>query len=317
MDGLRRFTLLLIIGTGGLVLGSGCGLLDRRPRPPIFQPVLQPGASRSQVIEAVNNNSRQIQSFSTSEAQLSGPGIPTLRNTTIVFERPRRLRIQAGAIMGPELDVGSNDELFWFWVRRAEPPALLFCRHDQYASCDAARAVPFEPAWLIEAFGITEFSPNERHQGPITRPDGRLEILTTRQTACGPTTKKTVIDATTALVYEQHLYDYRGQTIASVVVREHRADPLTTLVMPKVVDLQCPQAQLSMQVNLGNTIINQLVGNMATWAMPMISGWPPVNLADPNWRQIYGGQAALPPPGPAPASPNPSADVRRGYNRLR
>ena len=33
------------------------------------------------------------------------------------------------ALTGPEVDLGSNDELFWFWVRRNEPPAVYFARH--------------------------------------------------------------------------------------------------------------------------------------------------------------------------------------------
>jgi hypothetical protein len=308
-----------MICAGNLAFSSGCHLFDRKPRPPIFAPVLQPGASLSQVIEAVHNNSRQIHSFSTNEAELSGPGIPvTLRGASIVFERPRRLRIQAGTgITGSELDVGSNDELFWFWVRRSEPPAVLFCRHDQYASCEAARRIPFEPAWLIEAFGIVEFSPNDRHQGPITRPDGRLELVTIRQTACGPATKKTVVDASTGLIHEQHLYDYQGRVVASVVVREHRLDPLTNLVMPKVVDLQCPQAQLSMQVNLGKTSINQPLGNGAMWTMPMVPGWPLVNLADPNWWRVLGGQSTADHSGTSPTLPYGPPDGRHSFNRLR
>jgi hypothetical protein len=319
MDGLRRYTLLLTICAGTLACGSGCHLLGRRTPPPrVFPPVLQPGASLSQVIDAVNNNSRQIQSFSTHQAVLSGPGMPVkLRGASIVFERPRRLRIQAGTAITSEVDVGSNDELFWFWVRRNTPPALLYCRHDQYATCEAARVIPIEPNWLIEAFGIAEFSPNEQHQGPIRRPDGRLEILTVRQTACGPATKKTVIDASTAVVHEQHLYDYRHRVVASAVVREHRLDPLTGLVMPKVVDLQCPQAQFSMTVNLGNAEINRPVQNPELWSMPTIAGWPKFDLGNPSGPQFFREQSIPVRSGMPPAAPEVSAQRRRDYNRLR
>jgi hypothetical protein len=322
MDGRQRYPLLLTLCAAALAFGSGCHLLGRRtPPPPVFSPVLQPNASLSQVIDAVNNNSRQIRSFSTNQVKLSGPGIPvsSMLSTNIAFERPRRLRITAGTAMGDELDIGSNDELFWFWVRRAEPSATLFCRHDQFASCEAAQRIPIEPNWMIEAFGIAEFSPNEQHQGPVRRPDGRLEILTVRQTPCGPATKKTVVDAITALVHEQHLYDYQGRVVASAVAREHRLDPLTNLVMPRIVDLQCPQAQFSMQVNLGNATINGPAANPTRWAMPSRPRWPVVNLADPNWHRIFGTQPPSARPGTPlpPASPPMSAEHRPAHNRLR
>ena len=318
MDGLRRYALLLTICAGLPALASGCHLFGRRnPPPPVFPAILQPGASLSQVIDAVNNNSRRIQSFSTQEAQLSGPGIPLkLQNSTIAFQRPMRLRIQAGTgMMGPELDVGSNDELFWVWIRRSEKPGVFFCRHDRYASCPDARQIPVEPGWLIEAFGIVEFSPNERPQGPVARSDGRLEIMTSRQTPCGLAAKKTVIDASTALVHEQHLYDQQGRIVASVVVREHRLDPLSGLVMPKIVDLQCPQAQFSMSVNLGNVEINGPAPSSAMWTKPTIPGWPDVDLAGPmgpqRRPQATPWNQAIPQPLP------PSADRRQGFNRLR
>lgn len=319
MDGLQKTTALLAFCACILGIGSGCHLLGRRPKTPPLPVVLPPSPPLAQVIDAVNNNSRQIQSFSTAEAELSGPGIPvTLRGTNIAFERPRRLRIRGGTgLTGSELDVGSNDELFWFWVRRNNPPAVFFCRHEQFASCAAARMMPMEPAWMIEAFGIVEFAPHELHEGPFERPDGHLEIVSTRQSPCGPVKKKTVIDHATAVVLEQHLYDQHGRAVASAVAREHRRDPLTSLIMPKVVDLQCPQAQFSMEVNLGNVAINQSVGNAeALWTMPTGGGWPLVDLADPNWPRMLGIPAQQRPPTVAPEISSLPTVPQRGFNRL-
>jgi hypothetical protein len=320
MDGRRKIAALLTLCAGCLAIGSGCNLLDRRPKAPPLPAVLPPGPSLSQVIDAVNNNSRQIQSFSTAEGELSGPGIPvTLRGTNIAFERPRRLRIRAGTgLTGSELDVGSNDELFWFWIRRNNPPAVFFCRHNQFASCAASRMIPMEPAWLIEAFGIVELATGERHEGPFERPDGQLEIVSIRQSPCGDVRKKTVIDRSTAVVLEQHLYDQHGRPVASAVAREHRRDPLSALIMPRVIDLQCPQAQFSMRVNLGNVAINQPFGNAETlWTMPTGGGWPLVDLADPNWPQKLGGQPQRQPQATIPEISSFPEAPRREFNRLR
>ena len=103
---------------------------------PAAPQVLQPGASRDQIVAAVKQNSARVQSLSVSNASITIPdmmGLPIL-NGNIAAERPGRFRLKAGSIAGPELDLGSNDELFWLWVRRNQPPAVYFCRHSQFAN---------------------------------------------------------------------------------------------------------------------------------------------------------------------------------------
>ena len=73
-------------------------------------------------------------------------------------------------LTGPELDLGSNDEVFWFWVRREQPPALYYCRHDQFAASPARQTLPIQPEWLIEAMGIAPFDPGAADRGRIHCP---------------------------------------------------------------------------------------------------------------------------------------------------
>jgi hypothetical protein len=178
--------------------------------------------------------------------------------------------------------LGSNNELFWFWVRRGEPPAVFYCRHDEYAGSQARRMIPIEPSWLIEAFGVTPLDPGLPHQGPYPMPGDRLEIRTVRDTPDGPMTKVTVVDAMRGLVVEQHAYDAVGHRVASAVVEQHRRDPLTNLTIPRIVKIDCPRARFSMRVNLGTVRINRLNCNAPElWTMPQIPGAPIVNLAQP------------------------------------
>ena len=110
--------------------GASCQSL-RRPIDDFahLPPALPPTPTLDQVIQAVNGNCSQIRTVWAPQASISGPGFPTLQ-ATVAYERPLRLRVRAGTgILGEELDLGSNDELFWFWARRSQPPALYFCRH--------------------------------------------------------------------------------------------------------------------------------------------------------------------------------------------
>ena len=306
MDGYGRgLRLLLVVGLVSLG-GAGCPQFLRQftlspPRVLPQSPTLQ------QVIQVVNDNNSRIHSFSTTRATLSGPALPTLQ-ANLAFQRPKRLRLKAGtALTGPELDLGSNDDLFWFWVKRNSPPAVYYCRHDQLAASPARRMMPFELDWLVEAFGITQFDPALPHQGPFRLPGDRLEVRTIRETPQGTTTKITIVDGAQGWVLEQHLYDARGRLIASAVADGHRRDPLTNLVMPKSVKINCPQAQFSMRMDLGPVQINRLAGDPAElWTMPHFQNAGVVDLGNPNLR--------LPQPQPPAVSSRPQP---RGWIRPR
>ncbi len=275
-----RLALLIVLGLFALS-GASC----RNMVHPFAQPtvrVLPPTATLEQVIAVVNGNSAGIHAFSSTEASISSPGMPTLR-ANMAFQRPRRFRLRAQTAMtGAEVDLGSNDELFWFWVRRSEPPAVYFCRHDQFPTSHARQAIPIEPSWLVEALGVIEFDPALPHQGPYPLPGDRFEVRTVRETPHGPVTRSTVIDAIRGWVVEQHVYDAMGQRLATAVAEQHRRDPLTNLVLPRVVRIDSPQAQFSMRINLGNVQINRLAGNPAElWSIPRYPGAALVDLGAP------------------------------------
>ena len=117
---------------------------------------LPPSPSLDQVVDIVNDNSARVQALSAPRATITAPGFPSL-NANIAFQRPRSFRLIAQKFIGPEVDLGSNDELLWFWIRRSQPPALFFCRHAQFGSSAARQIVPVEPEWLIEALGVVTF----------------------------------------------------------------------------------------------------------------------------------------------------------------
>jgi hypothetical protein len=283
MDGYRLLLVLLVLV--GLVATSGASC--PRVVPPqndlFTRPVLPPSPTLDQIITAVNGNSNQIQSFAANRATITGPGMPALR-ASVFFQQPRRFRLRAEtALTGPEFDLGSNDELFWLWVRRNQPQALYYCRHEQYPTSPARRTLGIEPDWLVEALGITRFDPSLPHQGPFPKPGGRYEIRTISETPDGPSTKITIVDGQQALVVEQHLLDAQGQLVASAVASQHRRDPLTMLVLPRVVDIRWPKADLTLRVDLGVVEINRISANTAElWSMPQYEGWPAVDLCNPN-----------------------------------
>jgi hypothetical protein len=267
-----------------------------RPAVPSLPRVLPASPTLEQLIQVVNRNNSAIQSFYTDHATVSGPGFPALQ-ASIAFQRPRFFRLHAkSSLTGPEVDLGSNPDFFWFWVRRSQPPAIYYCRHDQFAASPARHSIPVQPDWLIEALGVSEIDPALPHQGPYPLQGDRLELRTIRETPDGPVTKVTIFDGSQGWVLEQNIYNAQGCLLASAVSSQHRRDPLSGLVMPGLVLVNCPSAQFSIRIDLGPVQINRLSGNPAElWNMPNIQGTPAVNLAAPNNQPM-----ASQPPGVIP-----------------
>lgn len=308
MQSHRSIALLLV--TVGLVATSGASC-PRSVYQATGHPVLPAEPSLEQVIEVVNQNNLQIGRFSTTNAEISASDMPTSLRASVAYERDRRLRVRAGTLLGPELDLGSNDELFWIWVRRNPQQALYYCRHDRFATSPIRQMLPIDPDWLIEALGINPFDPQLPHQGPFRLKGGALEIRTIRETADGPTTKITVVDGVRGLILGQYLFDPQGRLVASAAISEHRYDPVAGLTMARKVEIRCPAAKCTMQIDLGNVRINRLAGDpRQLWSMPRYDDYPLVDLGNPNLQLPAPAPQGPPLQGPPPAAARQPAVVR-------
>ena len=304
-----------------IVPTAGCSLFGwpRRsagPKPPV---AFTQTPSLDQIVATVNGNTDKIQRLQATGASLSVPGAPHLR-TTLAMERPGRFRLQAGTgLTGTELDLGSNDELFWVWAKRNNPPAVFYSRHDQFANSAARTMFPVEPRWLSEALGLVRFDPAFRHEGPYAVRQGQLEIRSTINSSSGPMTKVTSVDDRHGWVLSQHVYDQAGRRLASAVATDHRYDPAAGVTLPHRVDVQLPPSQLAFTIDVAAYVVNRLDADPAQlWAMPQLDGYDYVDLADPNLRlpgqtpppSVSQRQPAYPPTG----YNSPAVARLRGYD---
>ena len=252
---------------------------------PVAPQILAEGASREQIIAAVNQNSARIQSLTVTGATITVPdmlGLPLLSGN-IAAERPNHFRLTAGtAVTGQELDLGSNDELFWLWVRRNEPPGVYFCRHDQFANSNIRQMMPIEPSWLLAAMGMVDINPAEVFDGPIPSPRGVgiVELRSWMPSASGTLQRVMAIDARRGIVIEQHVYDQTGKTLlASAVAESQNYYPEQQISLPQIVAIRLPTANMALKITLGTVQINQLsVDRTQLFAMPQFDGYQQFNL---------------------------------------
>ncbi len=153
------------------------------------------------------------------------PNLPRL-GATINLERERRFRLRASLpIVFAGLDMGSNDEMFWFEVPEGMSKTLYYARHDQYQQQLTRAILPVDPTWVMDALGLVQLDASAVVAGPITRTDGKLETRSTMPMPDGIYQRVCFIDPNAGYVTDQFLYAPAGNLIAKCAASQHRYYP--------------------------------------------------------------------------------------------
>ncbi len=266
---------------------TGCQVFRKfgaRPEPvPV---IFEQSPTQNQLILALNAQAGRVDQLQSS-ISLAADGMPKLKGT-IQMERPDRIRLKAGLMGVSELgvDVGSNSEMFWVWMKAALPgqsPAIYFARHRDYIVSPRRAALPLEPRWILDAVGLVEFTDSDLIQGPLPGPGAMVTIISVRQSPTGPVTRRTVVDPRTARIYQQAFYDSSNRRIAYSNSSDYRQYAEHQVSLPHRIELHvfdANQRETKLIVEANEYKINSLFGDPdKMWTKPNAEGVPLVNLA--------------------------------------
>lgn len=292
----------------------------REPRPPV---VFATPPGLQELVAAVNNNSGRIRQLQTTSARLSAEGFPALQ-ADIAYEQTRRFRLRAQLPVfgtGQQLDLGSNDEIFWVWVNdevlgmrlQSGPRSpIYYARHDDFQSAATRDLIPIEPRWVIDLLGLVQLDPAASYEGPYATAPDRLELRTRVPTRGGDMLRVISIHNQYGWILEQQLYDPTG-LVATAKASRHRYYETEGVSLPRLINVQVAPGrpgQMAFQVEVGDYIVNQLIGDPTQlWQPPEASDRPVMNLADP---QVLGSVDPQPQP-LARSEPVPGLSYRPQY----
>ncbi|MDP6446299.1 MAG: hypothetical protein QGG36_09280 [Pirellulaceae bacterium] len=304
----------------GLLSWTGC----HWRQPPVYtgpEMFHQPPTVR-EIVDVVNANSGKVKRLQTSRANISVQGYPGLE-AELALERPRRLRLQARVlgVGGPQVDIGSNDDLFWFWAPNVSvpglPKGLLYSRHEDFAQTPMRRLLPVEPHWIMEALGMITLDPNAEYRGPYSRGGRQVEIHTPVRTAQGDLLRVLVVHDTYGWVMEQHLKDATGRIVASARADRYKFYEEDQVALPEEVTITLNPGrpeQLQLTIQVAHYAVNRIIGDdRVLFTMPDTQ--PSVDLASPGLAQP---PAAAPLGGRRQSPLDPRVGYRpsvRGYSR--
>src|SRR5439155_23433913 len=112
-----------------------------------------------QLVAYLNDNARRLQSIESRDVQLDASMKWETFGLTgvMVCQKPRNFRLMAKAASMSMADVGSNQDEFWFWVGKSDPPYLFHCSHQDFAQGRSQVKFPLQPDWVMVALGMAEY----------------------------------------------------------------------------------------------------------------------------------------------------------------
>lgn len=255
MTGLALTAVLLLNGCSNMPNNKkihGGESAARRPRWDGRQP------TADTLVKYLNENSRQIQALSSPDVSLECRADNQSGNATgrLDCQKPRNLRLTARVVGQPLVDVGSNEQEFWYWISKADPPYVVHCTHDAMARGAIRSPFPFQPEMVLAALGMTEYSPEKQYNVQVQQRTIEL-IESTRSPQGQPVNKVTVFNRSQATgnqpqVIAHLLRDASGREICRATVTEVTHDQRTGVELPRRIQFNWPDQKIELKMKLGD-----------------------------------------------------------------
>jgi hypothetical protein len=238
-----------------------------------------------QLVGQINRNAAQISSLTCQDMDLDCKykvqqfGL----RAQMVCQKPRNFRMTANALGSDQADIGSNMNEFWYWIAKGDP-YLFHCAYQ-----DLERGVtipfPFQPDWVIEAFGMAEYPPAPPDHPDRVVPRGNtFELVRESQNAQKQLAKKVTVFNRSGQIVAHVLRNDRDQVVCSAQILD--AQNFGGVVVPRKVVLSYPSEQIELRMTLWTdqryvTVNRQLNSDAVQrlFTRPSIAGIPGYDLA--------------------------------------
>jgi hypothetical protein len=286
---MRRFASCLLLSC---LLLAGCQWLNRdksNPKPPAAVAGGPPTADK--LVAYLNGQADLLSTIESDDVYLTATvqnnRMPGLR-CVMMCEKPRNFHLQ-GANSGMDyVDIGSNNDQFWFWVKDGPDAPLYYCSYADYEK-GVKLPLPFQPEWVVQALGMAKYDPNKTYK--IEKKGNTYELIEETTVQGTPVRKITIFNNTsnsrrsndsTPLVMGHVIEDAQtGKVICKATIHHVRAASYRTgqgessVFYPSDVLLEWPAEQISMTMKIDKATVNQPFGNKAV-----------TYFARPDWQKV-------------------------------
>jgi hypothetical protein len=259
------------------------------PTPP-HPPVAAEVPTKEQLVGYLNDNAQRIQTIDCRrdmemDVKQRLHALNFRLTGYLVCQKQRNFRLQAQYGGNTEVDMGSNQNEFWYWLKRADPPYLVHCSYDDLAR-GTKMPFPFQPEWIMEALGMAN---HDASRMTLNVNQNTLELVENGVGAQGQAVRKVIVfnraqvSPGRAQVSAYLLLDAGGREICAARILDARYDPPSGAVVPQKIVLEWP-AENNTELTLklyGMTVNSNIAPNqaLAMFTRPQLSGVQSVDLA--------------------------------------
>jgi hypothetical protein len=217
------------------------------------------------IIEKINTKNSKIKNLYTENVSVSIEQkgcIPLKVNGIMAIEKEKNFRLIIWhKLMGKEIDIGSNKQLFWFWSKRMKNPGLYFAKHKNLNK--TMLKTPLNPNWLMECLNIQNI---DYQNSEIKLKHNLIAVIQKRiSTLNENVTVETLIDPQKEIILGHYLYDSKDILIASAQITENQI--VNGTILPKKIFISWPNEGIKMEWKLNDLIVNTNISNNY-WCMP-------------------------------------------------
>ena len=181
----------------------------------------------------------------------------------LFYEKPKNLRLIVNSFFGKESDIGSNDQEFWFWGKRAKPSKLYFAKYQNLTKVNLK--TPLHPVWIMDTISLNNIVLDN---SLILKYGEYIAVLEEKISLNGQNVLYIIlIDPKKDAIIGHYLYDKDGFLIISSEITEHYF--IDNIAIPKKIETKWYEEKLGLTWEIKNPIINSNL-NPNLWHKPNI-----------------------------------------------
>jgi hypothetical protein len=278
---LRRLS-ICVLPLSFCLAAAGCNIFSARPEPPDAKaPPVPSGDTRKptpdELVSYLNREASRLQSIDTRDLSIDvraqGTSV-SLDSGVLLCQKPRYFKLVGKKFGSQEVLVGSNEERFWFYVKRDPSDALFHCSYTDFDKGAVDLPFPFEPEWVLEALGMAPLPRDGSFRVDEDKFTYRLIETTSLR---GQTVRKVTVfhkgeaRLNQPQVKARMMYDAKDRLICAATIKSVSRIPLdqtrsASVTCPQIIKLEWPAQQTELILDLGRVNVN---GQLAMEAFQM------------------------------------------------